>query len=219
MSGRSAESTTAAAYDRVAASYAAALPDDSYEAPADRGMIAEFAGRFDAGGRRVVDAGSGTGRMAPVLVRHGLDYIGVDVSPAMVRTAAGLHPDRNFIVGGLADLPLPNGSADGVLSWYSIIHTDPAGLPEVFAEFRRVLAPGGVLLLGFQAGSGQRVIRKAYGHDVDLPAHLHQPGHLQRHLESLGFLIEATLVRSPRDGERHDQAMVLARLPAHGSQL
>ncbi len=65
MSTPRGDSATASAYDVVAASYARALPDDGYEAPLDRAMIADFAELVGlSAGRRVVDAGSGAWRTA-----------------------------------------------------------------------------------------------------------------------------------------------------------
>lgn len=203
---------TAEAYDILAESYAAALPDDSYEADLDRAMISDFADQVrSTSGRCVVDAGSGAGRLAPVLSARGLDYLGVDLSPVMVRTAGTLHPGHRFVVGALTDLPLPDDSVDGILGWYSIIHTAPDDLSTVIAECGRVLRAGGFLLLGLQAGSGSRKMQKAYGHDVDLMAHLHDPAAVGHELEAAGFGVEATLVRGPRIHETHPQAMLLAR--------
>jgi len=91
---------TAAAYDAVAESYAAALPDDSYEADLDQAIIDVFAARVaKTSGRRVVDAGCGSGRMAPVPARHGLQYLGVDISREMVRVAGARHREHDFVTG------------------------------------------------------------------------------------------------------------------------
>ncbi|MFD4664838.1 MULTISPECIES: class I SAM-dependent methyltransferase [Streptomyces] len=46
----------------------------------------------------------------------------------------------------MTDLDLADGSLGGIIAWYSIVHTPPELLPVVFAEFHRVLAPGGHLL-------------------------------------------------------------------------
>lgn len=216
MSTPRGDSATASAYDVVAASYARALPDDGYEAPLDRAMIADFAERVGlSAGRRVVDAGSGAGRMAPVLAGHGLRYVGADLSPGMVGMARALHPGHHFVVGTLKELPMADHSADGILAWYSIIHMTRDELAPVFGEFRRVLRPRGALLLGFQAGRGERTIGRAYGHDIDLTAHLHEPVAVQQQLAHLGFSIDATLVRAPRPTDRNPQAMILAG--SHGA--
>lgn len=52
---------------------------------------------------------------------------------------------------------------DGVLAWYSTIHVPDERLPEAFAEFHRVLAPSGYLLLAFQAGEGSEHATEALG--------------------------------------------------------
>ena len=51
----------------------------------------------------------------------------------------------------LGELGVADGSLGGVLSRYSIIHLPPERLPAVAAEFGRVIAPGGHLLLSFAA--------------------------------------------------------------------
>jgi hypothetical protein len=43
---------------------------------------------------------------------------------------------------------LADASAAGLLAWFSLIHVPDDEVPAVFAHFRRVLRPGGPLLLG-----------------------------------------------------------------------
>ncbi|KRE81895.1 class I SAM-dependent DNA methyltransferase [Arthrobacter sp. Soil763] len=202
------------AYDTVAESYASALPDTSFEAAEDMAMIEEFTARVrSTPGRRVIDAGCGTGRMSAHLTAAGLDVTGVDLSPGMVRAARRMHPRLSFTVGELASLPASDGSADGILAWYSIIHSSPAELPGISREFRRALHPGGLALIAFQAGSGSRTMQRPYGHDVELRAELHAPEDVARGFTDLGFSLEAQLVRAARDGERYPQAALLLRKP------
>ena len=69
-------------YDAVAESYASLLPDASFEAPTDRGMIEAFVSHVTEGSARpVVDAGCGTGRMTRLLASLGVAVSGVDLSP------------------------------------------------------------------------------------------------------------------------------------------
>lgn len=206
---------TRAFYDTVATSYAEMIPDTRYESALDLAMIRDFVDLL-ADGASVLDAGCGTGRMIGHL--RGLDatiaLTGMDLSPAMLAGARASHPDVPFVEGRLSALPFGDDAFDGLLAWYSIIHTAPHDLGAVFAEFRRVLRPGGLVLLGYQAGVGERSAKAAYGHDVELHAYLHDTPSVQRLLEAAGLVVDARLDRGPRTWERRPQGFVLARLPA-----
>ena len=202
------------AYDTVAEAYAAALPDTSFEAPLDMAMIDDFCARLLASpGSKVIDAGCGAGRLSVHVKDAGLEVAGVDLSPGMVRTAQRSHPGLAFEVGELTDLPAADAAANGVLAWYSIIHSSPSELQHVAREFWRVLRPGGLALIAFQAGSGHRTLARAYGHDVELRAELHAPDDVADRFTEQGFVLEAQLVRAARAGEKHPQAILLVLKP------
>ena len=110
----------------------------------------------------------------------------------------------------LAALPFGGERFDGVLAWYSIIHSPPQELAPIFGEFRRVLRPGGVALIAYQAGTGVRDLTHAYGHDVELRAFLHQPPDVEAALHATGFTVDSRLDRGARAAERHGQCFILA---------
>src|ERR687889_1897596 len=58
-------------------------------------------------GARVLDAGSGTGRVGGHLVEAGHDVVGVDGDPVLVAEAERQHPGGRWLVGDLAALDLP----------------------------------------------------------------------------------------------------------------
>lgn len=81
-------------YDAVADSYAGLLPDASFEAPTDRGMIEAFVRHLTEGpARPVVDAGCGTGRMTRLLASLGVAISGIDVSAGMIAVARRTSPE------------------------------------------------------------------------------------------------------------------------------
>lgn len=202
---------TRAAYDTVAVSYAEQARGELAKSPTDRAMLALFA---ELVGGPVADIGCGPGRITGHLVTLGLDAFGIDLSPAMVAVAREAYPDLRFDVGSMTDLDLADGSLGGVVAWYSIIHTPPESLAGVFAEFCRVLVPGGQLLLAFQVGDERRHIESAYGHDdLSLDAYRLAPDLVVSLLGRAGFIAHARLVREPEGGEKTQQAYLLARKP------
>lgn len=114
----------------------------------------------------------------------------------------------------MTDLGLADDALAGVVAWYSIIHTPPGRLPEVFAELCRVLAPGGHLLLAFQAGDERVHLDQAYGHEVSLDAFRLPPDGVAHLLAQAGLAAYAHLLREPDANEKVPQAYLLARKPS-----
>lgn len=208
--------STRSFYETVADAYARAIPDAGHEPSIDRAMIHDFATRLpDQGDVRVLDAGCGTGRLTGHLsmLNPAVTPTGVDLSPAMLKHAKLAWPDHSFVEADLARLPFEDEHFHGVLAWYSIIHTAPQGLMALFTELRRVLRPGGLLLLAFHVGVGERVRPGAYGRDAELHAFLHQTSGVEAALVSAGMVSDTKLDRAPRGNERLPQGFVLARRP------
>ncbi|MHC5796058.1 class I SAM-dependent methyltransferase [Lacisediminihabitans sp. FW035] len=205
---------TRAAYDAVASDYATIIPDTGFEAPLDLAMVNEFVNKVaKRPGSRILDAGCGAGRMVTYLQSQSpsLDVVGIDLSVEMIALAQSAHPDAEFRQADFSDTQFPEREFDGILAWYSIIHTEPDQLAEIVAEFARILRPEGLVLLGYQAGTGERQLNRPYGHDVELRAFLHQTDDVIATLIDGGFNLIAKLDRAPRTSERHAQGFVLAR--------
>ncbi len=108
-----------------------------------------FARRFVAG-RRVVDVACGEGYGSALLAGIARSVVGVDIDAAAVAHARATYagrPGLDFVEGSAAQLSLPDASADAVVSFETIEHLEAALQPAMIAEFARVLAPGGVLVL------------------------------------------------------------------------
>ena len=105
----------------------------------------------DWAGRRVLEVGLGYGTVSEGLARSGADYHGVDIAPGpvgMVRARleriGGARPEQ-VQQASVHDLPFPDASFDRVVSIGCLHHT--GDLSRGIAEVRRVLRPGGELLL------------------------------------------------------------------------
>ena len=135
-------------YDRMAAEFLAHAEDGAYNAHYDRPAVLELLG--DVSGLRVLDAGCGPGLYAEELLARGAEVTGFDASTAMVDLARARVGDRAEIrVARLdAPLPYPDDSVDVVLCALAIHYV--ADGHAAFAEFHRVLRPGGAAVVSTQ---------------------------------------------------------------------
>jgi SAM-dependent methyltransferase len=207
--------TTRAAYDSIAADYAERFQGELAGKPLDRALFSAFAELVQAAGAGpVADVGCGPGHVTAYLHGLGLTAFGVDLSPEMVALARQSYPGLRFDEGSMTALDLPDGLLGGIVAMYSIIHIPPDELPTVFAEFHRVLAPGGHLLLAFQTGDERRHVTEAFGRPVSVDAHLPPPGRVAGLLGQAGLGMQAQLLREPYQGLENDRrAYLLARKP------
>ena len=191
---------TAAAYDAVSARYAELVRGELDALPLDRAVLAAFADHVRAeGGGLVADLGCGEGRIGAHLAGLGLDVTGIDLSPSLIEIARATRPGIRFAVGSMHALPLGGATLAGVVSWYSVIHAAPGDVPGYFAEFGRVLRPGGYLLTAFFEAVNEPVT--AYDHKVT-PAYRWPVGELATLAGEAGFTEVGRMSRAPRDGER-----------------
>jgi hypothetical protein len=115
----------------------------------------------------------------------------------------------------MTGLGAADASVAGILAWYSLIHTPPPGLDGVLAEFRRVMAPGGTLVIGFFDGDEVA----AFDHKV-VTAYRWPAGELSGRLARAGFT-EVQRRRRPGDGTHRPHAAIAGFDPAqsYGSCL
>jgi len=186
---------TRTSYDTVAASYADQVRNLIAEAPYERAILALFADLVQAaGGGPVADVGCGSGRITAHLHGLGVGAFGIDLSPGMIEVARRDHPGLKFEVGSMTDLDLADGSVGGLVAWYSLIHIPDDQVSSVFAHFRRVLRPGGPLLLSFHVGDESRLKTQGYGgHPMNVYVHRRQPAQVAAWLREAGFTVEAQM--------------------------
>ena len=194
-------------YGARAAEYTELLGSVDDMAAEDRRTIGDWAAAIEG---RAVDAGCGPGHWTRFLRDHGVDVDGIDLVPEFVEGATARFPGLRFRVGELAALPVDDGALGGILSWYSVIHTEPQRVPAILREFARCLRPGGTLLLGFFAG--ERV--EPFDHAV-VTAWFWPIETMERELERAGFEILETHARQDA-GSRPHGAILARRIVPNG---
>ncbi|WP_416973460.1 class I SAM-dependent DNA methyltransferase [Streptomyces sp. 4F14] len=204
--------TTRTFYDTIAEDYAERFQDELAARPLERAVLGVYAELVGAGGK-VADLGCGPGRSTGLLAGLGLDMRGLDLSESMLAVARRENPGIRFEQGSMFDLPFADGSLDGVMCWYSSIHTPDAELPRLFTGFHRALAPGGHLLLAFQVGDVPRHYDRPWGHPVAIDFLRRRPEFMEGVLKEAGFTMLSRTVREPHEdlGESAPQAFLIAR--------
>lgn len=100
-----------------------------------------------AKGKIVLDIASGEGYGSDLLAQHACEVIGVDVAAEAIDHANIKYrrPNLTFRVGDCAAIPCPDSSIDLIVSFETLEHHDKH--EESFREFKRVLRPGGKILI------------------------------------------------------------------------
>jgi len=92
-----------------------------------------------------LDAACGTGRLTARLAARGFSVTGVDASAAMLESARERIPAGEFSVGRVDALPVADRAVDLVTTALALSHVPD--LRPAYAEFARVLRPGGDLVV------------------------------------------------------------------------
>jgi SAM-dependent methyltransferase len=145
----------------------------------------------------ICDLGCGPGQIARYLHRQGVDTLGVDLSPRMVAEAQRLNPELHFHQGDMLCLPDADHSWGGIAAFYCIIHIPRERIVDALREMKRVLRPGGVLLITFHIGEEVKHLDEWWEKRVNLDFAFYQPAELEAWLNAAGFELEETLVRDP----------------------
>jgi len=132
-----------------------------------------FARRFVAG-RRVLDVACGEGYGSALLSEAAAKVVGVDIDAATLAHARSAYKDRpnvEFIEGSASQLPVADASVDVVVSFETIEHLDAADQPKMLAEFARVLASDGLLILSSpnrpQYSDARSYVNPFHRHELD----------------------------------------------------
>ncbi|MFE5580092.1 class I SAM-dependent DNA methyltransferase [Kitasatospora sp. NPDC056531] len=199
-------------YDAVAEEYLGRIGGELAYKVVDRALLGVVV--EEAAGGVVADLGCGPGHVAGWLAEQGAGVVGVDLSPRMVELARREQPKAEFRTGDLLALPAADGEFAAAVALYSVIHLEPEELLPAFVEVRRVLRPGGVLLVSFHLGDEVRRMEEWWGHEVDVDFHFRGTDVVAARLAEAGFAVEARLEREGLPEEAPTRrGYLLARRP------
>jgi ubiquinone/menaquinone biosynthesis C-methylase UbiE len=182
-------------YDNIAREYADEIYAELADKPFDRELLDRFAKRVGSG--RVCDLGCGPGQIARYLWERGVNVFGLDLSARMLEEARRLNPEIPFVQGSMLALAMGPETLDGITAFYSIIHIPRQQVVTALGEMRRVLKPGGCLLITFHLGTEDAHHDELFGRPVGLDVAYFTALEMSGYLQAAGFRVEEALERDP----------------------
>lgn len=158
-------------------------------------------------GKRVLNVGCGWGYYVYEFLDHEIDHHGIDISPKMIEIAREDNPDTLFTVMSYRDLHFPDDHFDGLWCCCIFGGEPKHNLPNVLAELKRVLKPGGIMtvIMPITYDSFEKLAYDDAGEVIGWNAG-YQPLELHRMLEMAGFSDVTSF-----DRQHHGAATVLVR--------
>jgi ubiquinone/menaquinone biosynthesis C-methylase UbiE len=194
------EPSLKASYDRVAEHYATEYFEELKRKPFDREVLDSFADSLRGQGK-VCEIGCGPGQIARYLLDRGVNMRGIDLSDEMVKCARRLNPDISFEQGDMLALNFKDASFAGLVSFYAVIHLKRPDMTRALKEMRRVLQPGGKLLVSFHGGAGELHRDEWYGQPVSIDVTLMTSEEMAHFLAAAGLAVEKIIEREPYEFE------------------
>jgi ubiquinone/menaquinone biosynthesis C-methylase UbiE len=124
----------------------------------------------------------------------------------MIDQARKHCPGISFKTGNMLSLELESDSLAGIVAFYSIIHVARDEVVNALSEMKRVLEPGGRLLLAFHLGDEDLHLDEWWGEPVSVDFVFFQIEEMKKYLERAGLVIEQIIEREPyRDVEHQSR--------------
>jgi SAM-dependent methyltransferase len=187
---------TQTSYDRVAVEYGERFKDEMDDKPFDRDCLNKLLHEVEELGP-ICDLGCGPGQIARYLHSQDVKTLGVDLSANMIVEAQRLNPEIHFHQGDMLSLPDVDNSWGGIAAFYCIIHIPREQIVNALQEMKRVLKPGGILLLAFHIGTEIKHLDDWWEKPVNLDFAFYLPAEMESWLKEAGFELLETLVREP----------------------
>lgn len=199
-------------YSRIAEPYADALLDELDQKPFDRDLLRRFADTVGPG--PVWELGCGPGHISACLCGLGVQAVGTDIAPGMIRVARQRFPDGEYRLADMRDLPTPPGSLAGIVAFYSLIHLQRSEVVSVLQGLRDALRPAGHLVLAVHRGEGVLTPEAWFDVPVRLDVTRFEAEEMKGFADQAGFVFRELTIRAPVGHEYpHERVYLWVQAP------
>ncbi len=189
------------AYEKLALKYHQSFKDEMEEKEYDRIILDKFSKSFNTNSK-ICDAGCGpSGHIGKYLQKKGPQVTGIDISPKCIEIASEYEKEIDFHCMDMMQTNFETGNFDGIISFYSIIHTPKMEVPRIFQEFNRILKMNGKLLLVTKKGEHEGVVADDWYEGRQIYFTNYMETDLESYLIGSGFEIEFQETRRPYHSE------------------
>ena len=192
---------TISTYEELALKYHNSFKDEMDQKIYDRNILDKFSKGLKPNSE-VCDAGCGpSGHIGKYLQKKGFKITGIDISPKCVEIATEYEKEIEFHCMDMMNTNFEKDKFNGIISYYSIIHTPKIESPRIFCEFNRILKLNGKLLLVTKKGNNEGIVEDDWyeGNKIYFTNYLERD--LEDYINKSGLEIEFQETRKPYNSE------------------
>lgn len=184
-------------YEKTAANYARQFAHELHLKPLDSLLLKSFAEHNKSKGL-MLDLGCGPGQTTNFLFENGAnDILGTDISTGMISQARNIFPGVPFMQMDMLSLDYADASLGSVLAFYSIVHLSLEQIDKLLTDLKRMIIPGGDLLLAFHIGN-ETIHRDEFLEEtVDIDFYFFEKAAILNLLSQNGFQLRDCIERFP----------------------
>ena len=147
--------------------------------------------RFESllSGKRILDAGSGSGRDVEYFLEDGFKPIGVDLSLGLIKEAKKRVPKGEFLKQDFRKTKFKDNSFDGIWSVTSLIHLPKEEIKKTLKEFHRLLDKDGIVYISVKKGTGSKEIKKEKYNNEPRTFYFYEQIEMEELVKEFGFKI------------------------------
>lgn len=158
--------------------------------------------------KKVLDAGSGTGRLSVKLHKVGANVTALDISPEMLHILNEKNSDIETVEGDMEQMPFEDESFDMVFSTLAMVHLKK--IEPFMDEVYRVLKDDGIFVLVNIHYRKPLILSDNQG-KYTIQCYNHFPRHVKEAAKKLAYDIEKEIIVTEGDDVWVSQVLVLKK--------